>query len=184
MCLGKRGWCKRKAWNRHPLVLPTRDPGPGTEGGCSNSGVILLILRRAIHSAALGIAVDAEPAIYTALGTRLRHGGTVGHLKPIWGPPPTPTSICLQPAAAAQLLIMVQAALVYAPKWDYPGFLGGWVGMKTGWLRLKTAKRKMTEEVQKAGGETDNWEDKPISALPSSTAAFFTQIKFAVQKSC
>lgn len=97
---------------------------------------------------------------------------------------PSPTSIRLQPAAAAQLFIMVLAALVYAPEWDYPGFLGGWVGMKTGCLRLKAAKREMTEEVQKAGREADNSQDKPVSALPSSIAASFTQIKFAVQKSC
>lgn len=66
-----------------PSGAPHRDPGPGTEGGCSSSGVILLILGRAVHSATAGIAVGAEPAIYTALGTRVRHGSTVGHLKPI-----------------------------------------------------------------------------------------------------
>ena len=83
-----------------------------------------------------------------------------------------------------QLLTAVMAALVYALEWDYPGFLGDWAGMMTSWLRLKPAKTEITREVQKAGGGGDDRKDKPVSALPPNSTAFYTQIKFEAQRSC
>lgn len=70
------------------------------------------------------------------------------------------------------------AALVYALEWDYPGVLGDWAGMTTSWLRLKPAKTEITREVQKADGGGDDRKDKPVSALPPNSTAFYTQIKF------
>lgn len=83
-----------------------------------------------------------------------------------------------------QLFIAVMAVLVYALEWDYPGVLGDWAGMKTSWLRLKPATTEITREVQKVGGGGDNRKDKPVSALPPDSTAFYTQIKFAAQRSC
>lgn len=79
----QRRMVQEESMEQGPSGAPHRDPGPGREVGCSSSGVIMLILRRAIHSAIVGIAAGAEPAIYTAWGTRVRHGGTAGHLKPV-----------------------------------------------------------------------------------------------------
>lgn len=71
------------------------------------------------------------------------------------------------------------AALVYVVEWDYPGFLGDWAGTTRSWLRLRPGKTELTREVQKAGGGGDNRKDKPVSALPPNSTAFYTQIEFA-----
>lgn len=82
---------------------------------------------------------------------------------------------------------MAVAALVCAGLGTRMGlsrFLGDWAGIKSGWLRLKPAKTEITGEMQKVAGGGDNQQDKHISALPTSAAAFYTQIKFAAQRSC
>jgi len=75
-------------------------------------------------------------------------------------------------------------SLVYALEWDYPGVCSDWAGMTTSWLRLQPTKTEITGEVQKAGGGGDDRKGKPTSALPPNSTAFYTQIKFAAQRSC
>lgn len=76
------------------------------------------------------------------------------------------------------------AAVVYALEWDYLGGLGDWAGMRTGWLRLKPAKTEITLEVQKVDGGGEDRKDKPVSALPPHSTAFYIQIELEAQRSC